>query len=128
MSSGETMENLKRVSVLALCALAGSTVSLMAPKHAAAAEPDSVTVSYRDLQLSRPSDARVLYMRLQRAAEGICGATPRFELERYAAFQRCVQITLKDAVARVNSPELERAVAESNKAGGIDSWIAQARR
>lgn len=101
---------------------------LMAPRHAAAAEPDSVTVSYRDLQLSRPADARKLYSRLQRAAESVCGAPSRYELERYAAFERCVQAALRDAVSHINSPEFQSTVAALNRAGGEYSWTAQTRR
>lgn len=121
------MGNHKRLGVLALCVIAGSTLSLMAPKHAAADEPGSVSVSYRDLQLSRPGDARKLYLRLQYAAQTVCVAPPRFELERYAVFQRCVQTTLANAVTRINSPELNRAVAEANHRGGDYSLISQTR-
>ena len=122
------MGNRKRFGLLALCALAGSTMSLAAPRHAAAAEPASVTVSYSDLQLSRPADVRVLYSRLQQAAKSVCGAPSRYELERYAAFQRCVQAALRDAVSHINSPELQSAVAALNRAGGEYSWTAQTRR
>jgi len=122
------MGNRKRFGILALCALAGSIVSLAAPQHAAAAEPGSVTVSYRDLQLSRPADARVLYTRLQRAAEIVCVAPSHYELARYAVFKRCVHMTVRDAVARINSPELGRAMAELNRAGGEPSSIFQARQ
>jgi UrcA family protein len=125
MSSTGTMGNRKRFGILALCALAGSTVS---PQHAAAAEPDGLTVSYGDLQLSRPGDARALYIRLQRAAESVCVAPSRYELERYAAFERCAQAALRDAVARINSPELTSTVAELNRAGGDYSSTAQTRR
>jgi UrcA family protein len=122
------MGNRKRFGTLALCALAGSILSLLAPPHAAAAEPAGITVAYRDLQLSRPEDVRVLYRRLQRAAESVCNAPAHYELERYAAFERCVQITLKDAVARINSPGFESAVAELNRAGGGYSLASQTRR
>lgn len=122
------MGNRKRFGILALCALAGSSVAMMAPPPAAAAEPGSITVSYRDLQLSRPSDVRILYARLQRAAARVCEAPSPFELERYAAFKYCVQVTVKDAVVRINAPGLESTVAELNRAGGEYAWAAQARR
>lgn len=118
----------KRFGILALCALAGSTVSLVAPQHAAAAELDSVTVSYRGLQLSNPADVRVLYKRLQRAARTVCVEPSRYELERYAEFQHCVRVLMRDAIARIHSPELDRTLAELNRTTGEYSLTAQAGR
>ena len=117
-----------RFAVLTLCALAGSALSLVLPRHAVAADSADVTVSYQDLDLSRSADARVLYGRLQRAAESVCGAPSRYELVRYAAFQRCVQVTLGDAVARIRSPELEHTLADLNRAGSERPSSDQTRR
>lgn len=122
------MGNRKRFGLLALCVLAGSTAALVTPQHAAAAVPAGVTVSYRDLQLSRPADVRVLYARLQRAAESVCVAPSPYELQRYAVFERCVQVTVRDAVARINSPGLQSTLAELSRAGnGEHTLSAQTR-
>lgn len=127
LSSRGTMGNRKRFGILALCAIAGSTVALMAPRHASADVQGSVTVSYQDLQLSRPADVRVLYKRLERAAESVCVAASPYELERYAVFKHCVQVTVSDAVARVHSPGLQSSLAALNHAGSESTLTARAR-
>jgi UrcA family protein len=115
------MEIRSRLCSLALCALAGSVLPLAASQVASAANAQSAAVSYRDLDLSKPADARVFYLRLQRAAENVCMAPPTYELERHAAYVRCVQVTLRDTVARVNSTALAQVAAELGHGGDLAS-------
>jgi UrcA family protein len=98
-----------RCAILALCAVAGTTLALGSVQQAAAAGMPTVRVSYPDLDLSRPADAYVLYTRLRRAAATVCPGAPTYELARFAAYQRCVKVVLADAVRRVHSITLERA-------------------
>jgi UrcA family protein len=100
---------LNRFAILALCTVAGTTLALGTSQPAAAATASSVTVSYRDLDLSRPADGHVLYGRLVRAAAAVCPAAPTYELARFAAYQRCVKTVLADAVQRVHSATLTQA-------------------
>jgi UrcA family protein len=119
------MEIRTRLATLAWCALAGSVLPFAASQPARAADGPSVAVSYQDLDLSRPADARVLYQRLQRAAQSVCSEPASYELARHAAWERCVAVTLKDAVARVNSSELVRTADEMSRSSAGD---AQTRR
>jgi len=100
-----------RFAILALCTLAGTTLALGTSPHAAAANAPSVTVSYRDLDLSRPADGHVLYVRLVRAATAVCAAVPSYELERFAAYQHCVKTVLDSAVQQIHSVTLEQAAS-----------------
>ncbi len=118
------MQIRSRLYSLALCAIAGSVLPLAVPQVSSAANAPSVAVSYRDLDLSRPADVRVLYLRLQRAAQDVCMAPPTNELARHAAYERCVQVTLSDTVARVNSTALARVAAELSH-GSDQASIAQ---
>jgi UrcA family protein len=93
--------------VFALCAFAGTTLALGASHPAAAGNAPSVTVSYRDLDLSQRTDAQVLYSRLTRAAVLVCPVVPTYELARFAASQRCVKDVLADAGQRVHRATLE---------------------
>ena len=102
-----------RFAVLALCTVAGTTLALGTSLQAAAANMPSATVSYRDLDLSRPADGHVLYVRLVRAAVAVCPTVPTYELARFAASQRCVRTVLADAVQRIHSVTLERAANAS---------------
>jgi UrcA family protein len=75
---------------------------------ASAAQPEapSVTVGYRDLNLSQPADLRVLYARLQRASASVCEPASTLEPARYMVWKRCYQSALDSAVLSVRSPEL----------------------
>jgi UrcA family protein len=98
-----------------LCALLGSAFSLTA---AAAATADSwgVMVSYADLNLSHPADARVLYQRLRGAAARVCNEVPTYDLARSAAYRRCLQAALDRAVADVHSTTLS-AIHQGARSG-----------
>jgi UrcA family protein len=88
-----------------LCSLLGAAFSLGVSEDVSAGVP-SVTVPYRDLNLSQPADAQLLYQRLRRAADTVCVAVPTYELARHAAYERCFRIVLDRAVMSVGSAEL----------------------
>jgi len=92
------------LSTLALSLLSG--LALLAPAVPAAADsPRSITVSFRDLDISSTAGAHTLYTRIKVAARDLCG-TEGHSLTEIAHYQRCVQATVDDAVSRVNSPLL----------------------
>src|ERR1700733_14904439 len=62
------------------------------------------SVSYRDLDLSRPTDAAVLYERIGHAAAEVCEP---FDGAKAASLQhKCVDRAIATTVARVNDPNL----------------------
>jgi UrcA family protein len=84
----------------------GSALGLVDTGTASSAEPPQIAVSYQDLDLSRPTDARVLYGRLQRAASEVCQPVPHRELARYRAWQQCYDAALEGAVNQLNAPQV----------------------
>jgi UrcA family protein len=74
--------------------------------HSANTSAPAITVSYRDLDLSRPADVQALYRRLQHAAASVCMPVSQVELSRYMAWKRCYNSALDSAVLEVRSPEL----------------------
>ncbi len=70
---------------------------------AAHAEDDvSTRVSYSDLDLSRPSDAKVLAARLQDAATSVClKANP--ENLASGALETCINVSVHMAMSRIES-------------------------
>jgi UrcA family protein len=70
-----------------------------------AAEQHSVTVGYRDLDLSTLSGARTLYSRIAAAARDVCGYEGRNFTDQ-AFWNGCYKGAIADAVAKVNSPML----------------------
>lgn len=75
---------------------------------AAHAEEATTQVSYADLDLSKPSDAKTLAARLQDAATSVClKANP--ENLRAAALENCVDMSVRMAMARI-ATDMENVV------------------
>jgi UrcA family protein len=70
------------------------------------AAPTSMTVSFRDLNLSSIAGATTLYHRIQSAAKQVCGYAPGEDLILRAAWQACYHNATADAVRKVNNPLL----------------------
>lgn len=68
----------------------------------------SVTVNFRDLDLSLPEDANVLYRRIQGAAKLVCG-NPGADLIEQSIWRACYRNAISDAVTKVNNPLLTAA-------------------
>lgn len=77
---------------------------------AAQAEDVSTQVTYGDLDLSKPSDAKTLAARLQDAATAVCmKANPENPMPM--AMQNCVNLSVHMAMTRIQN-DMEGAVAE----------------
>jgi UrcA family protein len=101
-----TKHNRFNVITLTLTSLLGFGAA-MAAAEADAATGSNVAVSYRDLDLSRPTDVRTLYKRIENAAASAClEAPPAADLSRHLAWERCYSAALDSAVMQVRSPEL----------------------
>jgi UrcA family protein len=80
----------------------------------------TVPVTFGDLNLDKPSDARALLSRLEEAAKEACGPRPSHDslygvipegLER--TYKECREGAVGNAVARLNAPLVSRFYAES---------------
>ena len=91
---------------LVLVLAAGSALGIACAGSAHAADAPSVAVSYQDLDLARPADARVLYARLQRAAGAVCDNFRGLDLASRAVYARCYNAALTAAVRQVNAPQV----------------------
>lgn len=81
-----------------------------------------VRVEYQDLDLSQPRDADLMLARLTHAANRVCGGRPNADpnyrharTQVRAAFEACVSEALSTAVARLDSPLVERAYAAASQ-------------
>ena len=99
------------VLVWILCVVAtgalASIVSLLGitPAWSAPSDVPSVTVSFRDLDLSTPEGANTLYRRIRTAAQKVCGYAGADVLSQNIS-RACYRNAIADAVAKVNSPLL----------------------
>jgi len=107
-----------------LILLAASAIFSTANAYAAdpAPEPAAVRISvaYGDLDLDKPTDARILFMRLENAAKRACGPAP-FMQPLYGVipeglkqtYKECIAGAVGDAVARLDAPLVSRIYAET---------------
>lgn len=95
-----------RVIVLTLAAGFASLAVNIAAAGPLVETTQSIRVSYRDLDLSRPADAQKLYGRIKAAAETACGEVGNNELVLLEEHRACVRKAISDAVATVNSTRL----------------------
>jgi UrcA family protein len=75
------------------------------PAEAGTPATRSVTVSFRDLDLSSVEGARTLYGRIQSAAKQVCGYAGADLIEQ-SIWKSCYRHAISDAVGKVNSPLL----------------------
>ena len=104
------MGKMNRKSWLSTLLLLGIAVPVIGMAAAPGQSEDvSVTVSYSDLNIQSEAGARVLYARLKRATEEVCG------LESYVAnkslaetshARACVRETLEASVEKIDSDAL----------------------
>ena len=68
---------------------------------------NKIVVDYSDLDLTNQSGLKVLYARLQYAAERACGSVPASRsLQEHATFDKCYDQALNNAVVGVNDATL----------------------
>ena len=118
----QTTANRRRaVSIRSMATLfaasAGAVLLAATPLRSLAAQadessgdnPPSVTVSYADLNLASDVDARVLLERIRHAAEQVCPAADRSDLQylhRLEERGRCIREAIARAVQQVGNPRL----------------------
>jgi UrcA family protein len=86
-----------------------SLVAGQAPADSSDNAP-TVTVSFADLDLSKPEGAETLYQRIQAAARQVCGGSvdTRYgrDLSRRQAVRACYEKALADAIKQVDNSNL----------------------
>jgi UrcA family protein len=86
-----------------VCLAAVSAFGLSAAQ--AGTDTHSLTVRYRDVNLSSIAGANALYGRIQGAARFVCGEEGH-SLADTRSWQTCYRGAVADAVARINNPML----------------------
>ena len=85
-------------------------------------------VTYKDLNLSSNEGIHVLYKRIQRAANEVCGEVDARNLQGMRVKRACLNRAISQAVAAVNNPMLTRVYLEKAGQPGQQSLpIAQLR-
>jgi UrcA family protein len=95
-----------RSTILAAAAVAATLLNLGAVAPAFAQSPETVAVSYADLNLANPVGREALDRRIADAASELCGAFNPVELGRAAAGRAC----LSETIASVQ-PQRDAALA-----------------
>jgi UrcA family protein len=105
MIMNTTIQNTARAAALLFCgAIALCTLQVTA--QAADDALPSKKVSYADLDISKPADAKVLYGRIVKAAREVCNYTGFDPLGAAQVRLRCIDYAITNAVKDVGSPAL----------------------
>ena len=96
------------------------------PSIVSAADPNSAsrTVKFADLNISNPTGAHVLYMRILAAAQVVCSYYP-FTTDTDKA--RCVRDATADAVTKINQPALSAVYHGKNKTRVPSTLVSRSR-
>ena len=65
-----------------------------------------ITVSYADLDLSKPAGVEVLYGRIKQAARNVCSYLDNRQPEHKVLWRRCYSDAVANAIATVDRPTL----------------------
>ena len=123
------MSNCKTIGAASsgLVALASAVCllgSAQAPASDTAYAQHSVTVSYRDLNLSTVDGATTLYRRISGAARLACGERDHSLFEQ-RHWESCVQGAIAGAVATVNNPLLRTVHSRETPRTHVTAMLAR---
>ncbi len=97
----------KHIALGAMGIAALLLIGMNANATASAAHVRSQVVQFEDLELSKPADAKRLYLRLRMAASEVCGGYPRVHtLARNSPRARCEQAAIANAVETIGNSNL----------------------
>lgn len=66
----------------------------------------TITVSFAELDISKPRGLEVLYSRIEHAAKAVCGMEYSAQLARARLAKTCYKTAVDDAVRQINRPTL----------------------
>jgi UrcA family protein len=98
------------VTNLLVVATALAVGMLAGVAHAAEAEAPVKAVRFQDLNLNTDAGVQVLYKRIRRAANQVCGDVSGRDLAVAQAHEACVERAVADAVATVNNQMLTKTM------------------
>jgi UrcA family protein len=122
----ETIMNTSTASTglrgLIAAAIFGALASSFSAVSAADPSSVSITVKFADLNISKPSGARVLYKRIRAAALDACSY---YWFETDAAEARCVHDAIANTVTKINQPELSAVFNAQYKTPVPNALVSQ---
>ncbi|MBV9727385.1 MAG: UrcA family protein [Gammaproteobacteria bacterium] len=98
-STSPTRQSFRRLACVALFCILGTAQSW------AGSSERSITVSFRDLDLSTLAGATTLYQRIQTAAKQVCSRSGGDPIEQMG-WKACYRRATTEAVGKVNNPLL----------------------
>lgn len=112
MNSSVTHRMQKAVTVFAL-GMSAALLACGAQAGDSAKATESVLVRYDDLNLASAAGAQTLYARISTAATRACGGEPSLrELHQHQNYRACFDVTVEQAVKKVDSARLQALHAE----------------
>jgi UrcA family protein len=86
--------------------LCGSAMAVSAFAKGVDPEVQVEVIEYQDLNLAQPEAVRILYRRIENAAERVCGHVSPRDLDRYPEYRECRARAVSEAVDQIDIPAL----------------------
>ena len=120
-------KNTMRMTFVAFAALSATMLAGVTQAAGFGDDPPKQTVSYQDLNLKSDAGIKVLYRRIQNAADQVCGNTDTRDLQVTSAKRACIERAISNAVAAVNSPMLTQVYLAKSGSRPRSIPVAQVR-
>ena len=117
----------KYIAFLIVATLGVAVLGFTAHADEAAAAADSRAVRYADLNLNTMAGAKVLYKRIQLAAEQVCGDAGSRQLDQAAAAKACMDQAIDSSVRAVNRMLLTKVAKENGHTVEVAYSLAKVR-
>jgi UrcA family protein len=117
MTPSITSSSLRGLAATAIFGVLASSLSVVSAADPGAA---SRTVKFADLNVSDPSGAHALYIRIRAAAQVVCSYY-FFATDTDKA--RCVHDATADAVTKINQPALSAVYDANNRTDSYACWF-----
>ena len=100
--ANKTSTNSVASIVVSALVIVGGISTIATARAADAEQRRTMVVSYADLNVDSEKGAKVLYARLQQAAQDVCSPLESRDLPAKSKWQRCYDSAMSSAVGQVN--------------------------
>jgi UrcA family protein len=102
----KTINYWKNIGLATVTVLSVASLAISVHADESIAQVPARTVHYSDLNLNTQAGTEVLYKRIRRAAEQVCGDVDSRQLKEAAAARACIEQAVIGSIRAVNNPRL----------------------
>jgi UrcA family protein len=123
----KTINYWKNLGLATVTVLGVATLAISAHADESVAQVPARTIHYSDVNLNTQAGAEVLFKRIRRAAELVCGDVDSRQLKEAAAARACIEQAVIGSIRAVNNPRLTNTYNAHVGAGRTATTVASVR-